>query len=199
MGRMLDAEDLRTVLPSVLEPHPEPVAPPGTRLAAVLVPVLVAAPEPRMVFTRRTPTMSRHAGEISFPGGLADEGEDLRAAALREAHEELGIAPHSVRLQGALPPVHTHVSGILIVPFVGLLDEDPALTPNAAEIADVLEFPLRELVDRGGETEWEWEGRRFPTYVYDMGANVIWGATARILQSFVLALRGVQAREGEIR
>lgn len=196
MGSMIDAQDLRELLPSVLDAPPSPLPPPDTRLAAVLVPVLVAAPEPRLIFTRRQDNLSRHPGEISFPGGLADEGEDPRVAALREVKEELGIAPHHVDLVGALPAVHTRVTGILIVPFVGLLEQDPALTPNAAEIAEVLEFPLRQLVERGAEVDWEWQGTRFPTFAYDMDGQVIWGATARILQSFVEALDRVRAEEG---
>ncbi len=156
-----------------------------TALAGVLVPVLLAGGDPRLVFTRRTDTLSRHAGEISFPGGLADAGEDLPKAALREAEEELGLDPSDVELLGALPSVHTNASAILIVPFVGLLHRDPLFKPNAAEIADVLEFPLAELIDVGTEQEWEWEGRRFQTYVYALGDNVIWGATARVLRSFI--------------
>lgn len=171
--------------------------PPDTALAGVLVPVLLGGGEPRLVFTRRTDTLSRHAGEISFPGGMADAGEDLPKAALREAEEELGLNPSEVELLGALPSVHTHVSGILIVPFVGLLHRDPLFTPNAAEIADVLAFPLSELADVGGEREWEWEGRRFQTYVYELGGNVIWGATARVLRSFIQIVESTAGHEEE--
>src|SRR5438445_2627269 len=136
---------LRDAMRSSDAPSPDPILSEGARPAAVLVPVLVAGDEPRLVFTKRTETLSRHAGEISFPGGLADPGEDLAATALREAEEELGLAPSDVELVGALPPVHTHVTGIMIVPFVGFLWRDPRFTPNAAEIADVLEFPLAAL------------------------------------------------------
>jgi 8-oxo-dGTP pyrophosphatase MutT (NUDIX family) len=160
------------------------VAPSGTVLAGVLVPVLAQEAEPRLVFTRRSATLSRHAGEISFPGGLSEPDEPLAATALREAEEELGLAPSEVELAGALPPVHTHVSGVLIVPFVGFLARDPQYAPNA-EIADVLEFPLRELARAGEERDFEWEGQRFRTFVYDMDGQVIWGATARILWSLI--------------
>jgi 8-oxo-dGTP pyrophosphatase MutT (NUDIX family) len=179
---------MRSLLSS-LEADPSPTLPPDTRPAAVLVPVLAAGDEPRLVFTRRSEGLSRHAGEISFPGGLADDGETLATAALREAGEELGLAPADVELVGALPPVHTTVSGILIVPFVGLLWADPRYTPNAAEIADVMEFPLSELLANGMERYFEHEGARFQTWVYDVGGQVIWGATARILWSFIEALR----------
>ena len=77
------------------------------------------------MFTVRAAAMSRHAGEISFPGGLQDPGETLVETALREAHEELGLDPDAVRIVGALPPVHTFVSGILVVPFVGMLATMP--------------------------------------------------------------------------
>jgi 8-oxo-dGTP pyrophosphatase MutT (NUDIX family) len=180
---MYAREDLRDRLLQVLEPEPRFDLPPDTRPGAVLLPILAGGPRPRLVFTRRTETMSRHAGEISFPGGLADPGEGLAAAALREAQEELGLTPSDVELVGALPPVHTHVSGILIAPFVGLVDANPRFTPNAAEIAAVLEFPLDELSAVGAEREFEWEGRSFQTFVYELEGHVIWGATARILWS----------------
>jgi 8-oxo-dGTP pyrophosphatase MutT (NUDIX family) len=182
---MYESEGLHERLLGLLEPQPRIVPPPGTRLASVLVPVLVAAPGPRLVFTKRTDTLSRHAGEISFPGGLTDVGEGPAAAALREAEEELSLDPADVELAGALPPVHTHVSGILIVPFVGTLRKDPRFTPNAAEIDEVLEFPLADLVSVGAEREFESDGRRFQTYVYELGGRVIWGATARILWSLI--------------
>jgi 8-oxo-dGTP pyrophosphatase MutT (NUDIX family) len=158
---------------------------PGEALAAVLIPVLASAPEPRLVFTRRTDTLTRHPGEISFPGGIADPGEDPAAAVLREAEEELGLSPSDVELLGALEAVHTRVTQILIVPFVGMLWADPRFTPNPAEIAEVLEFPLSALASVGAEREFEWEGTSFQTYVYDMDGHVIWGATARILWSFI--------------
>src|SRR5439155_20622832 len=92
-GGLMYPAALRGRLRAVLDPDPRPVLPPDTRSAAVLVPV-VDGPEPHLVFTRRTDHLSRHAGEISFPGGLQDDGDrGPAAAALREAHEELGLRP----------------------------------------------------------------------------------------------------------
>jgi 8-oxo-dGTP pyrophosphatase MutT (NUDIX family) len=192
MGGM-DPQELRDRLRILLDPAPSVALPPRTSAAAVLVPVLGAAPELRVVFTKRTDTLSRHAGEISFPGGLADPGEELAATALREAQEELGLAPADVELVGALPAVHTNVTGILIVPFVGFLWRDPLFTPNAAEIAGVLEFPLTTLIKAGRLQEFRYDGRRFETHIYEMDGELIWGATGRILASFIEAVDGSPA------
>ncbi len=182
--RMTSLETLQELRPR-LESYPVEEPPEDAALAAVLVPVLAAGPQLRLVFTKRSDTLSRHAGEISFPGGLADAGENPAAAALREAQEELGLRPSDVELLGALPSVHTRVTGILIVPFIGLLHRDPAFTPNAEEIADVLEFPLRDLIAAASEREFEHEGVTYLTQVFEMDGHVIWGATARILSSFL--------------
>lgn len=195
-GGMYRSDQLRELSASFLDQEPSPQLPPHTKAAAVLVPVLAATEEPRLVFTERSDSLSRHAGEISFPGGLVDEGEDLASAVLRESREELGLAAADVELLGALPPVHTVVSGILIVPFVGLLWKDPRFTPNANEIADVLEFPLADLVAAGAERELEHDGGTFHTFVYDMNGRVIWGATARILWSFIDLLDRASAPRG---
>jgi hypothetical protein len=90
-----------------------------------------------------------------------------------------------VELLGAFEPVHTRVTGVLIVPFVGLLWRDPRYTPNADEIAEVLEFPLADLFAAAEVREFEHEGRWFQTNVFDMDGTVIWGATGRILQTFL--------------
>jgi 8-oxo-dGTP pyrophosphatase MutT (NUDIX family) len=186
---------IRDHLKRVLEQAPQVNVDADSRPGAVLVPVLAATDAPRLVFTRRSDTLSRHAGEISFPGGLVDPGEDLAAAALREAEEELGLLPSDVELLGAMDPVHTRVTGVLIVPFVGLLWRDPMFTPNAAEIAEVLEYSLSELMARSAVTELHFEGRTIPTHLFDMDGNVIWGATARILRSFLDLVEAMPARE----
>ncbi|HEX6230949.1 MAG TPA: CoA pyrophosphatase [Actinomycetota bacterium] len=178
--------DLRARLAGVLEPDPSHEPAPGDRLAAVLVPVVDGR---SVVFTLRSEAMSRHAGEISFPGGLRhDEDRDLVETALRETEEELGVRPSSVEVLGALPPVHTFVSGILIVPFVGMLRGRPAYVPNPDEIAAVLEYRMADLVAAGTEVEWRREEHVHRGYAYEMGDHTIWGATARILQSLIEAL-----------
>jgi 8-oxo-dGTP pyrophosphatase MutT (NUDIX family) len=162
---------------------------PGTKEAAVLVPLY---PDMRAVFTERRADLRRHAGEISFPGGRQDHpGEDLRATALREAQEEIGLDPADVELLGALPPVGTFVSGYRIFPFVGRIQEQHFWTPQESEVARVLEFSLSDLV-RGHEMKRlvrKGVPIRTPTYTVD--GHLVWGATARIVQSLLERLAPV--------
>ncbi len=157
---------------------------PGHKDAAVLVPLYrdpLAA-----VFTERRADLRRHAGEISFPGGRQDHpGEDLRSTALREAEEEIGLDPAGVELVGALPPVGTFVTGYRIFPFVGLIEPGQTWRPQASEVEQVLEFSLEDLI-RGHEMQRlirKGVPIRTPTYTVD--GHLVWGATARIVQSLL--------------
>jgi 8-oxo-dGTP pyrophosphatase MutT (NUDIX family) len=177
--------DPRGVLRTKLEQAPDPVAPEGDRLAAVLLPLVLSEPA-SIVFTRRHSGLSRHAGEISFPGGLPhDSDADLGVTALRETWEEIGIEPASVDVLGALSPVHTTVSGILILPFVGALEHLPELRPSEAEIEEILTFSVADLVGKASEIQMEREGRRFTTHAFEMDGGTVWGATGRILREFL--------------
>jgi 8-oxo-dGTP pyrophosphatase MutT (NUDIX family) len=179
--------DLRLRLPARLDPQPDPEPAEGDRLAAVLLPLL----DEELVFTRRTEHLPRHPGEISFPGGLRHSDDpDLAATALREAEEELGVAPADVELLGALAPVHTFVSAILVVPFVGLLAGDTTFAPDEGEIAEVLRFRLDDL-DRAETTvEWPRDGHVYRGYAYPMAAgSTIWGATAAMLHQLLELVR----------
>ena len=179
--------DVRTRLEGSLEPSPAPVPGEGDRLAAVLLPLIDGD---RLVLTRRTEHLSRHPGEISFPGGLAqDDDLDLASTALRETEEELGLSPDAVEVLGALAPVHTFVSAILVVPFVGLVSGAPAFNPSEAEIAEVLSYPLGELEAVETTVEWPRGKHVYRGFAYPMSdGNTVWGATATILHELIVLL-----------
>jgi 8-oxo-dGTP pyrophosphatase MutT (NUDIX family) len=174
----------------------------GARDAAVLIPV-VGGDEPSLLFTVRSETLSSHSGQISFPGGRIDPGDaSPAAAAVREAHEEIGLDPNEVEIVGELDWIQTYVSGYVVVPVVGWLPARAPLRPNPAEVARVLDVPLAKLSDairaNAGFTH---AGRTYPTEAWVYDDDVIWGVTARILRSFLgrLADAGLAARPSEER
>lgn len=183
-----DAATLRARLRAALEPAPAPEVASGDRLAAVLVPI-VEEPTPAIVFTRRSEALRRHAGEISFPGGIVDPGETLAETALREAQEEIDLDPELPVLVGALSPVHTTMSAILVVPFVGVLTELPPLTLREAEIAEILAFPVARLAAAEALVEWDVAGRRWRGWTYEMDGGTVWGATGAMLHELLEIVR----------
>jgi 8-oxo-dGTP pyrophosphatase MutT (NUDIX family) len=182
--------DLAAALAPALEPSPAPGPEPGDRLAAVLA-LLVGRDEPELVFTERAAMLSRHAGEMSFPGGLQDpEDADLRATALRETAEELGIEVAGESVLGALPPIHTYVSGILVTPFVAVVDELPALTVSDAEIARVVRVPLRILARIEEQRVLQEEnGMTWRGWWYVDGDATVWGATGFMVHALLEVVR----------
>lgn len=156
---------------------------PGTPVpAAVLVPIVDTPSGPHLVLTRRAGSLRTHGGEIAFPGGRIDPDEMGRDAALREAHEELGIDPASVEILGHLPRISTVVTGYMIAPWVGIVPQS-ALQPNPSEIAEVLEVSLELLLQPGVRRDQRFirKGRMSTSPAYDIGTHIVWGATARIL------------------
>jgi 8-oxo-dGTP pyrophosphatase MutT (NUDIX family) len=154
----------------------------GATNAAVLVPLYLHRGRLHAVFTKRHDDLRRHAGEISFPGGRYDEGEpDLRATALREANEEIGLPSDAVEIVGALQPTPTIATGYAVYPFVGLIEAGRTWTPSASEVAEVLELPLSALLAGYGRRRLVRRGVPIRTDTYVVGDHLIWGATARIL------------------
>ena len=141
--------------------------------------------------TVRASGLKRHAGQISLPGGATDPGETLVQAALREAHEEIGVDPARVRILGELTPVHVLVSGFTLHPVVGVTDERPAFSPAAHEVETVLEVSVDDLQDasrirRGTRTR---EGVAVEYPYFDLLGHQVWGATAMILGEFICLLQ----------
>jgi 8-oxo-dGTP pyrophosphatase MutT (NUDIX family) len=154
----------------------------GAVNAAVLVPLYWERGRLHTVFTRRQDDLRRHPGEISFPGGRYDEGEpDLKATALREAQEEIGLPSDAVEIVGALQPTPTIATGYAVYPFVGLIAPGRTWTPSAREVSEVLELSLEDLLSGYGRRRLVRRGVPIRTDTYVVGEHLIWGATARIL------------------
>jgi 8-oxo-dGTP pyrophosphatase MutT (NUDIX family) len=157
--------------------------------AAVLVPLyLDDAGDLHGVFTRRRDDLRRHAGEISFPGGRADEGEGLIATALREAFEEVGLPAEDVEVIGALQPTPTIATNYSVYPFVGLIDPGREWVLSPREVDAVLELSIADLRAGYARRRMLRRGVPFRTDTYVVGDDLIWGATARILADLLTRL-----------
>jgi 8-oxo-dGTP pyrophosphatase MutT (NUDIX family) len=144
-----------------------------------------------LVLTRRTDAVDNHRGQISFPGGRMEPGEDHATAALREGWEELAIDPAAVEVLGALSPLYIPHSGFCIYPTVAYTSARPAFVPNAAEVAEVLEARLAHLLNPATRCEETWEIRGAAARVpfYAVGPHKVWGATAMVLCELLALLR----------
>jgi 8-oxo-dGTP pyrophosphatase MutT (NUDIX family) len=164
----------------------------GSQAAAVLVPLYEAGGDTRVVLIKRPETMSSHRGEIAFPGGKFEAGidVDLRATALREAHEEVGLSPDDVEIVSRLDGIGTVATRFTITPYVGFLAESPVLTPSPREVVRILEVRLSDLLDPDAyrEERWDTNTTDFDVHFYDLEDETVWGATARILTSLLAHL-----------
>lgn len=159
----------------------------GGEEAGVLVLVALRGGLPYLVLTRRSRNLGRHPGEVSFPGGMRHpEDMDLAVTAVREAREELGLEGE-VRVLGGLPATSTMVTGVRMVPVVAVV-EDPSFRPNEAEVDEVLEVPLEEVLRPEAFLPGEVLG--ISTYTFFAASNLVWGATARILKGLADAVAG---------
>ena len=188
----MDLETLRRRIESVLADRPRRVVEREGLIPAAVLLLLVDRGGPHILFAKRTESVSHHKGQISFPGGIVETWDGSRLeAALREAHEEIGLASRAVEVIGTLDDTETRATRFVITPFVGLVRQSVRYTPDGKEIERVLEVPLAALLDPANfRVEiGERDGHTQPVYFYDYGGETIWGATARILKQFLDVLK----------
>lgn len=211
-GRRAFDQAGRRIREALAERPPRRISLPSFQRAAVLVSVLRRREGPTLLFTRRSDGLRRHRGEISFPGGRLEGAEDARAAALREAREEVALDPGGVEVIGDLDD-RPSVTQYLVTPVVGLVADPPErFGRDEREVDEVFEVPLDRFLDPGSlRFEW-WDGSRIPpdaaprplldlddeevdrqreryrVYFFDDVAGpgrVIWGLTARVLKDLL--------------
>jgi len=171
---------------STVTPTPREALANKSNAAAVLMPLFERAGGLHVVYIRRSDHVASHRGQVAFPGGRVDPVDStLLDAALREAHEEVGIHPSTVEVVGAFPTMQTTTSGIVVAPFVGVIPSDAPLKPQLSEVAEIFDVPLTALRDPKfrGDYEWKSDGpasrsSKFPAILYR--GQVIWGLTLRI-------------------
>ena len=154
--------------------------------AGVLVPVMERTEGLSVLLTQRAAHLKHHAGQVSFPGGRMEKhDEDVRAAALRETHEEVGIAPHQVDVIGYLRSMPT-ITGFAVTPVIGLIREAADLTVDRTEVEYAFEVPLDYLLDERNDRicDREFDGHRFELVEFHHNGERIWGATAYMLLAF---------------
>ena len=160
------------------------ISPSGNRKACVMVTLVNKENHLHILLTKRTDTVEHHKGQISFPGGMADEGDESETAtALREVEEEIGIPRSMISVMGALDDIHIP-TGFVVTPIVGYIDCLSEFTTSPDEVAEVLLIPIEKFFDpslQRLETR-ELMGVQRQVYFYDVWREPVWGATAHIIK-----------------
>jgi 8-oxo-dGTP pyrophosphatase MutT (NUDIX family) len=197
---MCDPANLSQAIRNILSrrrPKSIPAAEGGTvrRHAAVLVPLLCppGADNWSVVFTKRTDKVAHHKGQISFPGGAveAHDASPLEAM-LRESEEEIGLTPEVLDILGRLDEAATMASNFIIHPFVGVVPSGYPFEINPFEVESILTVPLHVFVSTDGVPhvgEVLYQGKTYRSPVFTFGGEVIWGATARVMENFMAVVR----------
>ncbi|SFO96139.1 CoA pyrophosphatase [Tranquillimonas alkanivorans] len=185
-NRLLDAVSRASGASSDYDLNPNVVLPAGRvlRPAGVLVPFVVEDGEVRVVLTKRSSALKHHPGQVAFPGGKVDAGDDGPVgAALREAEEEVGLPRESVEVLGELPS-HETVTGFRVTPVLGWIERPFIPRPEPGEVEEVFTVPFDHLADPSRYTiqSRRWRGMHRFYYALPFGPYYVWGATARMLR-----------------
>lgn len=189
---MVREKDLPAIIRDVLDTRtPRVIQDKQTlhRHAAVLIPLFKTHDGYSLLFTKRTNMVEEHKGQISFPGGSVDEGDgSFQETALREAYEEIGLRKEDVVVLGRVDDALTLASNFVIHPFVGLIPHPYRFRLNKEEVKRLIEVPLEVFLvegsaDRMGDVRYG--GETYHSLVFPYDNDVIWGATARIMENFV--------------
>jgi len=168
------------------------------RKAAVLVPIVKEEGELGFLFTKRTEDLEHHKGQVSFPGGAMESGEEPEETALREAQEEIGLLPDRVELIGRVDELWTP-SGYCIVPVIGLIANPNLLYPNPNEVSRIFTAPLA-FFSHSANVQLKTvhvNGFTRDVYFYEFSGESIWGATAFILRDVLSRLRLIHEKSGD--
>ena len=140
-----------------------------------------------VVYTLRSEHLPSHKGQVAFPGGKREAGEELLQTALRESAEEIGLAPADVEVVGCLDDVTTMAGQFVITPWVGLVPPAYSFRPNPLEVADIFSVRLTDLANPlyHGQTRKQWGGNEYDILVITAGRHEIWGATHQITRNFL--------------
>lgn len=178
-----------------MAPRPRPgwepgVLPEDARIGAALLLVYPRDDRAHVLLTKRPSSMAFHAGQVSLPGGGVEAGESLEDAALREAHEEVGLAAGFARTVGRLSPLHIPVSGFNLHAVVAVAKARPVWIPSEREVERILEIPIDDLVDpeRQVHDVFERPAGTFDVPYFAIEGERVWGATAMILAEFLSLL-----------
>ena len=186
LARVIAALDTTGAASSDFDLNPDFKLPEGRKLrpAGVLVAFVMQDGVPHVILTKRSSALKHHPGQIAFPGGKQDEDDtDVIDAALREAHEEVGLDRAQVEVLGTLPS-HETVTSFLVTPVLARVSGDFTPRPEPGEVAEVFTVPLAHVTNPGNFSvqSRRWRGHRRHYYTVPWGPYYIWGATARILR-----------------
>ncbi len=161
--------------------------------AAVLIPIFGKDEKIYVLFTKRSNHVEHHKGQISFPGGGVEETDpSIECTALREAYEEIGLKKEDVKILGRLDDTITFASGYIVHPIVGLIPYPYDFRINKKEVENILIVPLDLFLKKGAGKfrAISNDGKIYNSFSYEYNGNIIWGATARIIQNLIEAISG---------